>query len=526
MPRIVFASVLILLCLHIPTGSAQKQPNVVLVSGCNEYFSNISLANYREYLEKSAGAQATLLKAAGPLNSKDEYSELPGVESLAGADVALLFLRRTTISGDALEKIKEYVGAGKGIVALRTSSHGLQNWPEFDKEVLGGNYTGHYGGSPENSGTDARGGRYPIGQPTGQTMEARVVKGQESHPILDGIVNFRSRYSLYKTSPVAQDASVLMTGHLPDQNGEPLVWTREHKGGRVVYIGLGGLQDWENSTFRRLVTNAVFWAARKPAPSIALPVPPRRQKPEGTIPMVMRSRKGAPSARWQEVQISREWNIAETAIVICDMWDKHWCDGATKRCEELALRMDPVLRAARQRGIQIIHAPSSTLGFYSDWPQRRRMQLAPAVPLPNPKAIKEPPLPIDDSDGGCDTDNKFYSAWTRQIPHIGIGPFDGISDDGEEIFRFFRAEGVRNMIIMGVHTNMCILNRSFGIRQMTRWGIQCVLVRDLTDAMYDPKDPPHVSHEQGVDLVVQHIEKYWCPSMLSGDLTAALNQVP
>ena len=71
---------------------------------------------------------------------------------------------------------------------------------------------------------------------------------------------------------------------------------------------------------------------------------------------------------------------------------------------------------------------------------------------------------------------------------------------------------------MGVHTNMCVLHRTFAIKQMTRWGIRCILVRDLTDSMYDPKKPPMVSHDQGTELVVQYIEKYWAPSILSKDL--------
>ena len=81
--------------------------------------------------------------------------------------------------------------------------------------------------------------------------------------------------------------------------------------------------------------------------------------------------------------------------------------------------------------------------------------------------------------------------------------------------------GIKNLIIMGVHTNMCVLGRSFGIRQMTKWGIRCVLVRDLTDAMYNPKRAPYVSHKRGTELVVEYIEKYWCPSILSNDLLKA-----
>ena len=74
---------------------------------------------------------------------------------------------------------------------------------------------------------------------------------------------------------------------------------------------------------------------------------------------------------------------------------------------------------------------------------------------------------------------------------------------------------------MGVHTNMCVLGRSFGIRNMTRWGLDCYLVRDLTDTMYNPDMPPKVSHDEGTELVVRHIEEHWCPSLLSADLIAA-----
>jgi hypothetical protein len=67
---------------------------------------------------------------------------------------------------------------------------------------------------------------------------------------------------------------------------------------------------------------------------------------------------------------------------------------------------------------------------------------------------------------------------------------------------------------------MCVLARSFAIRQMTRWGVRCTLVRDLTDTMYNPRMAPFVPHEQGTELVIQHIERYWCPTVLSQDLLA------
>jgi nicotinamidase-related amidase len=253
--------------------------------------------------------------------------------------------------------------------------------------------------------------------------------------------------------------------------------------------------------------------------------PPLRPRPEGTFRLKLRTRvetfKG--SGEWDEVNLVKEVPVAEVAIIICDMWDKHWCEGATERCGALAEKMAPVINAARAKGIQIIHAPSETMNFYQDTPQRRRVMLAPRVEMPKLLEISDPPLPIDDSDGGCDTPQKpWYKAWTREIAKLDIGGFDGISDDGEEVYRFLRQQGVKYLIVMGVHTNMCVLNRTFAIRQMTRRSIQCILARDLTDTMYNPKMRPFVSHDKGTALVIEHIEKYWCPSVLSGDLLAGL----
>jgi len=45
-----------------------------------------------------------------------------------------------------------------------------------------------------------------------------------------------------------------------------------------------------------------------------------------------------------------------------------------------------------------------------------------------------------------------------------------------------------------------------------------VLCRDMTDTMYNPKMRPFVSHFTGTDLIVEHIEKWVCPTVTSDQI--------
>ena len=65
---------------------------------------------------------------------------------------------------------------------------------------------------------------------------------------------------------------------------------------------------------------------------------------------------------------------------------------------------------------------------------------------------------------------------------------------------------------------MCVLGRSFAIRQMVQLGKSVMLVRDLTDTMYNSRMRPFVNHFRGNDLMVEHVERYWCPTIESSDL--------
>ena len=89
------------------------------------------------------------------------------------------------------------------------------------------------------------------------------------------------------------------------------------------------------------------------------------------------------TGRFRVVQKKLEWEPRRTAIIICDMWDQHWCKGATSRVGELAPRMNRIVRRARNQGVLIIHAPSGTVDHYENHPARKIAKEAPkAANLP------------------------------------------------------------------------------------------------------------------------------------------------
>lgn len=98
-------------------------------------------------------------------------------------------------------------------------------------------------------------------------------------------------------------------------------------------------------------------------------------EPPGPFPLTVQTRdaKGKPAS--QQITI----DPVRTAVVVIDMWDRHWCETYTERVGNMVPRMNRTLAAARKLGIQVVVAPSDVLDFYRDAPQRKAMQ-----PLPDP----------------------------------------------------------------------------------------------------------------------------------------------
>lgn len=240
---------------------------------------------------------------------------------------------------------------------------------------------------------------------------------------------------------------------------------------------------------------------------------------------------------------TESWSPAETAVIVCDVWDKHHSINAVRRMEEFLPRMNDVLKEARRKGSLIIHSPSDCMPAYEGHAARQRAIETPAAKV-QPADIEfwcskipaeeQAMYPIDQSDGGDDDEPMEHAKWAAELKALGRNPglpwksqnagieideqLDFISDKGDEVWNILEARGIKNVILVGVHTNMCVLGRPFGLRQLARNGKNVVLMRDLTDCMYNPKSWPYVDHFTGNDLIVSHVERFVCPTITSDQI--------
>ncbi len=252
----------------------------------------------------------------------------------------------------------------------------------------------------------------------------------------------------------------------------------------------------------------------------------------------------APAAEcYHSIEQPEWWQPNQTAVIVCDMWDSHPCVNAARRGAELAPHIDRFVRELRGRGATIIHAPSSCMEHYAGHPARMRAQATPLLAslpvdienwcdhIPSEEAAA---YPVDQSAGGCDDEPLDHQQWGARLAAAGRNPqaawqaqcaaiaiddkLDYLSDSGPQIWSILAARGISHVMLVGVHTNMCVLGRPFGLRRLASNGMQVVLVRDLTDTMIDPRAWPYANHFSGTDLIVRHIERFVCPTISSSQV--------
>jgi nicotinamidase-related amidase len=216
----------------------------------------------------------------------------------------------------------------------------------------------------------------------------------------------------------------------------------------------------------------------------------------------------------------RSLDPARTGIVIIDMWNYHWCMTAAQRVAALVPRMNAALAAARQLGMQVIWAPTDVASQYVGTPQRERSIALPHFSRPAPaefvcrltakqgKCLCGPGIPCLANYG-----------WDAMNPDLRIDSNDVISSGTDELYGNCRTRNLDHLIYMGVHTNVCVMGKPEAIRNMASAGLNCILARDLTDAIthYDPEAA--YTPEDGTAQTVADIERAGIPTInMAGEM--------
>jgi type 1 glutamine amidotransferase len=262
--------VLLCLCTSLFVSSAAEKPYIVFVTGDHEYGSERSMPALAKQLEEKFGFRTKVLYATKPDGTKDENYEqnIPGLEELKKADLAVFFLRWRALPKEQVSFIDDYLKSGKPLMGFRTTSHSfhyppgdpLEKWNAFGEFAFG---------TPPGWGAF---GHSHYGHAA--STDVTTIPDEKNHPILKGVnTPFHVRSWLYHVLPKypAPGSTPLLMGTAvnPDRQAipNPVAWTfKTLWGARSFYTSMGHPEDFSVEPFQRLVVNAVFWCLGKNTP--------------------------------------------------------------------------------------------------------------------------------------------------------------------------------------------------------------------------------------------------------------------
>lgn len=245
---------------------AQKKPLIVFVTGDHEYSGEQTLPLLAAELEKNYGFQTKVLKAYPNQNAE---KDIPGLEALKDADLAVFYLRWRQLPPEQLAHIEAYLKSAKPLMGFRTTTHAF-NFPA-DHPSVRWNAFGEFAlNAPPGWGGKAKHTHY--GHES--TTAVSIVDAAKKHPILTGVApNFKAASWLYRVLPdyPTKGSEWLLMGKSinPDKEAidNPVAWVGTNSyGAKIFTTTLGHPEDFKEEAFQRLLINAVHWELGKKVP--------------------------------------------------------------------------------------------------------------------------------------------------------------------------------------------------------------------------------------------------------------------
>lgn len=166
-------------------------------------------------------------------------------------DVVVLYDMHNTIGDAEAKHLREYVEAGKGVLALHHAIVNYTSWPWWHEEVIGGKY---YEKPVEGHAAS----QYKHDMP----MIVRPVKGKGNHPIVRGVGEIVTMDEWYHGMWRSPKITVLMENAGDEWQDKPVVYLGPNPSFKAVYIQLGhDSYTHQHPGYKKLVRNAILWAA-------------------------------------------------------------------------------------------------------------------------------------------------------------------------------------------------------------------------------------------------------------------------
>ncbi|MEZ5355548.1 MAG: ThuA domain-containing protein [Bryobacteraceae bacterium] len=247
----------LLLAGALPLHAASK-PRVVFVCGDHEYSGESTMPLVASALDRSGAFRCTVLSAKPDQNAEEN---IPGLEALDKADLAVFFLRWRRLPERQLRHIEKYVNSGRPVFGFRTSSHSF-NYPRGHRFEEWNRFATHVFGAPPGWGGD---GHSHYGHKS--STDVAIIPDAARHPILRGVPEkFHVPSWLYrvlpKWPPPTAEQLLMGTSVNPNKPAEPnpVAWTwKNSHAARVFFTTLGHPGDFALEPVQRLTWNAVHW---------------------------------------------------------------------------------------------------------------------------------------------------------------------------------------------------------------------------------------------------------------------------
>jgi hypothetical protein len=245
--------------LFMDAAVAQKKPLIVFVAGDHEYGGEQTLPLLAAELEKSYNFQTKVLTSFPNQNGE---KNIPGLEALKDADLAVFYLRWRQLVPEQLALIEEYLKTGKPVMGFRTTTHAFnfpknhpsEKWNAFGEFALN---------APPGWGGKAAHTHYGHESST----DVSVIEKAKNHPILTGVdPNFHVRSWLYRVLPdyPTKGSEWLLMGKAvnPERAAieNPVAWVGTNSfGAKIFTTTMGHPEDFSVESFQRLLVNAIHW---------------------------------------------------------------------------------------------------------------------------------------------------------------------------------------------------------------------------------------------------------------------------